>query len=205
MTRFFVTATIATIVFFSVNCFAQKEDDLSETLEDVIKNEQNSAIVQGEIDRKGKIQLKNDVVIPRKSDEQIQIEKNEIQPANWEKMSGDEKKEYGRKKMEDKFILSTYNFKVITAGSSKLCTLNVVLNNNSSRSIKKMRVNYSWGTTKTFAIFNNISPKRVAFADLAMAGDVCTKIMQGADYDVSSCEAEGLNQAQCKLRILPIK
>ena len=69
-------------------------------------------------------------VIKAKTDEQIEYEQDYI-PANWREMSQKEREEFAKKILEDRFILTTMNFKVITSGQTKICTLNVILNNNS--------------------------------------------------------------------------
>ena len=143
-------------------------------------------------------------VIKAKTDEQIEYEQDYI-PANWREMSQKEREEFAKKILEDRFILTTMNFKVITSGQTKICTLNVILNNNSPRTIKNIRVNYSWDETSTFATFKNVAPQTPSVGVLSLSGDVCSRVTKGADYKITTCEVDGLTTEQCKMRVYPIK
>lgn len=141
----------------------------------------------------------------RKTDSQIMQEMEGL-PYNWQNMSQDQKNEYSKKMIEDRFIITTQNFKVIETGlGSKICTLNTVLMNNSSRDIRKIHVNYKWDDTSTFTTFENIPAASVFVGQLSMSGSVCSRIMNGADYEVTTCEADGLTEDQCRLRVFEIK
>ena len=142
--------------------------------------------------------------IAKKTDEQI-LKENDYVPENWREMTQEEQIIEAVKKLEDRFALITANFKVITVGGSKLCTFDVYLNNYSSRRIKKMLVNYSWGETSTPVSFDNVEPMSVMGGSLGMAGPVCGRVMDGADYEIKTCDVEGLTDEQCRMRVYPIK
>lgn len=142
--------------------------------------------------------------IEAKTDEQIEYEQDYI-PENWREMSQEEREEFAKKILEDRFILTTMNFKIITSGQTKLCTFNVILNNNSPRTIKKIHVNYSWDETSTFATFTNVAPQTPSVGVLSLSGDVCSRVTKGADYKITTCEVDGLTTEQCKMRVYPIK
>lgn len=117
-------------------------------------------------------------------------------------MSPEEQDKYMQYLIQDRIILSTSDYNVITAPSGmKLCTLNLIAVNNTPRRIKRIRINYKWGDTQTFAEFSDVGVRDQATVQTAMAGSVCDKISNGASYDVSVCKMEGLSDASCKLRI----
>lgn len=117
-------------------------------------------------------------------------------------MSPEEQDKYMQYLIQDRIILSTSDYNVITAPSGmKLCTLNLIAVNNTPRRIKRIRINYKWGDTQTFAEFSDVGVRDQATVQTAMAGSVCDRIPNGATYDVSVCKMEGLSDASCKLRI----
>lgn len=117
-------------------------------------------------------------------------------------MSPEEQDKYMQYLIQDRIILSTSDYNVITAPSGmKLCTLNLIAVNNTPRRIKRIRINYKWDDTQTFAEFSDVGVRDQATVQTAMAGSVCDKISNGASYDVSVCKMEGLSDASCKLRI----
>ena len=144
------------------------------------------------------------VNIALKTDEQIKYE-DETLPDNWDKMSHKEQEKYALKVLEDRFILTTMNFKIITSGRTKLCTFNVTLNNNSARKINRIYVNYRWGDTSTFVSFSGVTPGGESIGVISLVGDVCSRVTQGADYEIKTCDVEGLSEEQCRMRVYPVK
>ncbi len=141
----------------------------------------------------------------RKNDAQLRKEKKGL-PEDWQKMTDKERQEYAVSVLEDRFILTTSNFEVVSLASGMmLCSFDVFINNHSSRNIQKIFVNYRWGEDSTYVEFANLKPLETATGRIALAGPVCKKVTSGADYDVTTCRADGLSQDQCRLHVFGLK
>jgi len=165
------------------------------TGEVVIPTNTNSQTV--ELDDGSKVQMPM-----AKTDAEVKATRRGPNLKLFEQMNEEQQKKYIEYLIQDRIFILTSNYEITTTPTGlKYCQMQLSVKNNTPRKLKKIRISYKWGDTKTYADFSNIDSTFIATHPIALVGSVCNRVLEGAKYEIGECSMEGLTQEQCRLRI----
>ena len=164
----------------------------SQNVDSTFKSDQTDATPQQKMPR-------------RKTDIQIRQEDAHFE-LDMQTLPEKQKPDYIRKVFEDRVILTMSDFDILEMSSGvKICSMQAHISNFTSRQLYKIHIDYSWNDRGTYIEFASLPPFSSATESITLSGSVCSHVLKGANYKVTTCELEGLTEEQCRLRIVPIK